>query len=109
MENPNAGAAIISKIFFDKNETVEQYIKNTTTNNWYSNVKITKFTIDGKNAFNITFNGYENSTQYETLIDLGNNMILKISPVVHSGVKDQTQTESYKAYSYIVNTIKINS
>jgi len=69
--------------------------------------QFTQLTIDGKLAYNITHKNQDGTTSYTTLIDLG-TIFLTIQPTTETSIKDQTTSNSYKAYELIVKTMKIN-
>lgn len=86
--------------------TIEEKLNASVNGSGGTSGQFTQLTIDGKPAYNITHKNQDGSTSYTTLIDLG-TIILTIQPTTETSVKDQTTSDSYKAYDLIVKTIKI--
>jgi hypothetical protein len=68
-----------------------------------------KFTVDGKDAYNTSYTFPEGEPSINTYIYLGNGTALIITPQYKYKVNttDPTSTDSYKTYTMILNTLKI--
>lgn len=96
----SSGASVSTyKFFFD--QTFDSYANQDTGVQKH----LTKFTIDGRAAYNITTTNEGGSESYSTIVDVGNGALI-ISADIESNTKNQTTTDSYKAYSTIVQTLK---
>ncbi|MCZ3367069.1 MULTISPECIES: hypothetical protein [Methanobacterium] len=80
--------------------SIDQYIKENG-----KDAQINKTTIAGKPAYSIVYN-YASGTAYSTLIDMGKGY-LTITPSVDTTAKNQQETEDYKVYTTILNSLKI--
>lgn len=78
-------------------------------NNTSTQANLTKFTIDGRTAYNISFKDPSGQTLNSTIVDMGNGKLLSITQIVQAGSQNQFLTESYKAYSMIVQSLGINN
>lgn len=68
--------------------------------------QLTKFTLNGKNAYNITYENMDGSTTKYTRVDDGDK-VYTISPYIVPANTNLEDTESYKAYQIVVNNFKI--
>lgn len=68
-------------------------------------VNITKVTINGRTAYNVTHES-GNSTTYFIVIDIGTGQ-MEISPSTYSGVSDPKDTPAYPVYQMIVNSFQV--
>jgi PBP1b-binding outer membrane lipoprotein LpoB len=110
-KSPGAGGTTINIHNYGilaNNKTFDDYItKNISSYSNQTNIS-NKFTIDGRSAYNITIKNRDGSIGIITSIDLGNNTVLYITTFNESNAQNQTLTDSYKAYTMIVQSIKIN-
>jgi hypothetical protein len=68
-------------------------------------VNITKVTLNGRTAYNVTHKSETSNTNF-IVIDIGTGQI-EISPNTYSGVSDQKDTPAYPAYQLIVNSFHV--
>lgn len=81
-------------------DSIDQYLDENS-----KDAQINKTTIAGKPAYSVVYN-YASGIEYSTIIDMGKGY-LTITPSVDSNAKNQQETEDYKAYAVILNSLKI--
>lgn len=81
-------------------DSIDQYIEKNS-----EDAQINKTTVAEKPAYSVVYN-YASGTSYSTIIDIGKGY-LTITPSVDSNTKNQQETEDYKVYTTILNSLKI--
>jgi hypothetical protein len=101
-----SGVSVFQSFFKETFASYFEIFKTNLANDNNKLLKVTKFSIDGNPAYNLTLKDQNGTISYTTLIKLKTS-IIQVSPYKTSNGQDQKTTESYKAYDLILKTLKI--